>query len=153
MASRGQLWYLRGMDPQQQGFVTPPGQSPEGWSHDPQTVEQGKAWAFLSYASFFVGFPVWIIPLAQRDNAYSLYHAKQAGASYIMGFAAACVIGIIAVVTCGIGAVLFPLALFPLVTAVHGLMLVNGGEAREPILVFGIGDKLFKSIQPKPPQG
>ncbi len=139
------------MDPQPpHGFASPPGSAPGG-SFDRETVEQGKTWAFLAYASFFVGLPVWIIPLAQRDNAYALYHAKQAGASYLLGAAVAMVVAIIAVITCGIGAILFPLALFPLVTSIHGLLIVNNGEAREPMLVFGLGDKLFGSLEPKPP--
>lgn len=108
-------------------------------------------WAYLAYASFFVGLPVWIIPLAQRENPFALYHAKQAGASYILGFAVAMVVGVIAVVTCGFGAVLLPLAFFPVITSIHGLILVNNGEVREPMLVFGVGDKLFGSVQPKPP--
>lgn len=108
-------------------------------------------WAYLAYASFFVGLPVWIIPLAQRENPFALYHAKQAGASYILGFAVAMVVGVIAVVTCGFGAVLLPLAFFPVITSIHGLILVSNGEVREPMLVFGVGDKLFGSVQPKPP--
>lgn len=136
---------------QPHGFTSPPGMPPTQVSFDPGTIEQGKTLAYLSYASYFVGLPIWLIPIIQKDNAFSLYHAKQAGASYILGMGAAMIIGVIAVVTCGLGAVLFPLALFPLITSIHGLILVSNGEVREPALVFGLGDKLFTSIQPKPP--
>ena len=90
--------------------------------------------------------------MAQKDNAYSLYHSKQAGAAYIIGAVLGIIVGIITMITCGFGAVLIPVIFLPLISAVHGLILVNNGEVREPAMVFGLGDKIFGSIQPKPPQ-
>ena len=112
-------------------------------------IDAGRGWAYLAYASMFVGLPLFIVPFVQRDNRFALYHAKQAGGIFVIGFALGAVLAIVTVVTCGIGVLLFPIALLPMISAIHGLILTSNGEYKEPALVFGVGDKLFGGIQPK----
>lgn len=114
-------------------------------------AEAGKIWAFASYASLFVGFPLFLIPMIQRDNAFALHHARHAAACFLGLLGLSLGIGVLSIVTCGIGAFLFPIALLPYVPAVHGLMLVSDGKWGEPYGVFGIGDRLFGTITAKPP--
>ena len=45
---------------------------------DADEVDEGHADAILCYALNFVFFPYSLRALMQRDNAYTLYHAKQA---------------------------------------------------------------------------
>jgi len=116
---------------------------------DPAVVAAGKTWAMLSYASLFVGLPLCVVPLLQRDNAFALYHAKQATAAGIIFYALWVIWGVLTTVTCGIGVFAMPIVFVPYVSMVHGLMIANNGETREPLLVFGIGDKLFSSITVK----
>jgi hypothetical protein len=63
------------------------------------------------------------------------------------------VVTLLSVVTCGVGALLFPLAFLPalwmIVVGIHGLILSINGEQKEPIATFGLGDKIFGSIKPK----
>lgn len=123
----------------------------------PPVTDQGKMWAALSYGSFFLGFPLGVIPLIQRDDAYALYHAKHATAVWLAVFVLTTVLGVVftilSMVTCGFGAILFPMVLIPipwaLVVGIHGLVISMNGEWQEPIGVFGLGDMLFGSIEPK----
>jgi hypothetical protein len=40
-------------------------------------VEEGKAFAVLSYVLGLVGIPFFLVPLIMRNNEFSLFHAKQ----------------------------------------------------------------------------
>lgn len=120
--------------------------------------EQGKLWAILSYAGFFIGLPLGIIPLVMRDDAFALRHAKTATAVWLGAFGAtialSMIFGVITAVTCGLGAVLFPILFLPapwaLVVGIHGLVLAVNGSWDEPIGGLRLGDKLFGSIEVKP---
>lgn len=114
-------------------------------------LEAGRVWAFASYASLFVGIPLFAIPMIQRDNAFALHHARHAAACFLGFVVLGLGIGVFSLVTCGIGAMVFPLALLPYVPAVHGLMLVADGKWGEPYGLFGLGDRLFGSMTAKPP--
>src|SRR4051794_18319170 len=57
--------------------------------------DQGKMWAMLSYAGFFFGFPVCVIPLLQRDDPYALRHAKHATAVWLGVFGLTIVLGFV----------------------------------------------------------
>jgi hypothetical protein len=105
----------------------------------------------LSYVGIFIGFPLSLVPLIQKDNAFALYHARHATASWIVYLILAVFVFVITMVTCGLGAVLMPLMFLPWITAIHGLTVANNGEWREPFGVFGLGDKFFGSLQPNPP--
>jgi hypothetical protein len=130
----------------------------------PAPNDQAKMWAALSYGSFFIGFPLGVIPLVQRDDPYALHHAKKATAvwlvSFVLGMVLAFAYTFISFATCGFGAILFPMVLLPvpwvMAVAIHGLVISLNGQWDEPIGVFGLGDLMFSSITPKaldePPQ-
>lgn len=52
---------------------------------DPSVIANGKVFAILSYVLNIVGLPFCIVPLVMKDNAFSLYHAKQALGLWIVG--------------------------------------------------------------------
>lgn len=125
----------------------------------PPVTDNGKLWAAISYGSFFVGFPLGVIPLLQRDDAYALHHAKSATAVWLAVFVMTIVLAalytVLTVVTCGFGAMFFPMLLVPvpwaLLVGIHGIVLSLNGEWTEPLGVFGLGEKLFASIHVKSP--
>jgi len=116
-------------------------------------------WAMLSYGSFFFGFPLGVIPLLQRDDPYALRHAKHATAVWLVVFGLSMVLmfayTVISFVTCGFGALLFPMVLLPvpwaMVVAIHGLIISANGQPDDPIGTFGLGELMFGSITPKLP--
>ncbi|MEZ4236838.1 MAG: hypothetical protein R3F59_11930 [Myxococcota bacterium] len=122
-----------------------------------QASDEGKMWAALSYGSYFMGLPLGIIPLLQRDNAFALRHARTATAVYLVTlisfFVLNVVFTIVAFVTCGFGGLLYPVAFLPvlwgLIVNVHGLILAINGDDSEPIGAFGIGELMFGSVQLK----
>lgn len=128
--------------------------------------DNGKMMAMLSYGGVLFGLPLGVIPMLQRDDPYALRHGKTAVAVcigiWVSYFLVGIIYSIITTVTCGFGAILFPILFIPglwgLVTGLHGLMLTNGGTWDEPMGGFGIGEKLFGSLtvneNPKlPPSG
>ena len=108
----------------------PPGPAPGSDDRfPPEDVDEGRLWAVLGW----VISPLWIIPLVQRDNAFAMYHAKQAMTYTIVMMIATIPISLIAFITCGIGVfVMFPL-MYPWVM---GLIYAAQGEYR-PIPWFG----------------
>jgi len=116
----------------------------------PELGQNSTLFALLSYASMFLGFPIFILPLAQRDDEFSLYHARQAGAVYILWLILFAVVFILSFVTCGFGAMLVPLVFLAYVPAIHGMILAAQGEMREPVMLFGLGDRIFGGITVKP---
>lgn len=65
---------------------------PEAGARDPcpfsdDEVEDGMDGARFSYLFNFFGLPFCLIPLLKRDNAFSLFHAKQAFLLWILFFA------------------------------------------------------------------
>jgi hypothetical protein len=121
--------------------------------------DQGKVWAMLSYASFFFGFPLGVIPLLQRDDPYALRHAKHATAVWLAVFGLSITLGIaytaLSFVTCGVGAILFPMVLLPvpwaMLVGIHGLVITINGQPDDPIGTFGLGELMFGSITLKLP--
>jgi hypothetical protein len=116
--------------------------------------DNGKLWAALSYGGFFFGLPVGIVPLLQRDDPYALKHAKTATAVWLGVFILSMVLTLIytvlSFVTCGFGAILFPMLLLPLpwgmLVGIHGLLLSLNGSWDEPMGGFGLGEKLFATL-------
>jgi hypothetical protein len=119
--------------------------------------DQGKMWAILSYVGLIFFLPLGAIPMIMRDDSYALYHGKNATAVWlgalISSIVLSIVITVLSAVTCGVGAILFPLALLPglwlLVTGIHGLILTLNAKWQEPMGVFGLGDRLFANVKPK----
>ena len=48
-------------------------------------VEDGKAFAMLSYGLSLIGIPFFLVPLIMRNNEFSLYHAKQCLMMWLAG--------------------------------------------------------------------
>lgn len=100
----------------------------------PQEVEAGKAMAIIAYFIFF-------IPLLVEDarkNRFAMYHTEQAILLLIVYVATVIVGGIIALVTCGIGAILF---LAPIVGIVIGIINAAQGQAKPLPLIGQYGEK------------
>jgi uncharacterized membrane protein len=118
-------------------------------STDPQLpiTQDGRVWAYLSYVSVFIGFPLFVIPFIQRNDAFALYHAKQAAVAYLLWVVLLMAYVVISVVTCGFGGLLFPMVMLPYIPMIHGFVLVSNGEWKEPIGVFGLGDSLFGGVR------
>lgn len=131
------------------GAVLVPAPWPTATTTPEQQVQSGKMWALLSYAGIFFGLPLAVVPLLQRDNAYALYHAKHATAAYAASVVLFIVWCIFYAISCGFGAVAFPLVMLPWVVAGHGIWLVREGAWRQPIGLFGLGDRLFGTLELK----
>lgn len=111
---------------------------------DAKEVEEGKAFAVLSYALFFV--PFFLIPLIMRNNDFSLYHAKQCLLLWIAGAAGSMVCSILSMAC--IGLLMFPILFVAcLVFTIMGLMTASKGEVK-PLPVIGkYAEDWFKGIR------
>jgi hypothetical protein len=60
---------------------------------------------------------------------------------------------VLSFVTCGFGAILFPMILIPvpwgMIVGIHGLILSLNGQWDEPIGGFGLGEMMSSSLQLK----
>jgi uncharacterized membrane protein len=155
--SNGQQWS------QPQGWGSAPGpqgghgqagyQPGAGFNPYPQEdVETGKALAIVGY----LVSPLWIIPLVQRDNAFALFHAKQAMVYSIFMCILGAVIGAASFITCGFGAV-FAFAIFPFMYPwIMAIVYAAQGEYRPMPWIGGYADQYFGSIvadRRPPPRG
>ncbi|MFT5457381.1 MAG: hypothetical protein ACI9K2_003874, partial [Myxococcota bacterium] len=122
--------------------------------------QNARLLAALGYAGFFIGFPTGLIPLLMRQDELSLHHGKVATAVWLGNFVVMSIAGVLFTIftwiTCGVGALLFPVLFLPLMwgltTAVHGLVLALNGELEEPMGGFGLGDMFFGGITVQVPQ-
>ena len=118
---------------------------------DAATVEAGKTFAILGYALSFVGLPFFLVPVITRDNAYSLYHAKQSMMIWLAGIIVS-VVSVILTVIC-IGPIVGLVgALGLLVLNILGLLQSVNGEAKPLPLVGKYAVEWFKGLTlvPKP---
>lgn len=113
---------------------------------DPSDIESGKMLAVLSYLPVSpVNLIISIVCLVQKNNAFSLYHAKQSMAlSICMVVAMIVSLALICVV---VGLFLYPVVLLGyFVIAIIGIVNAAGGKYKPLPLVGGIADKLFGGI-------
>ncbi len=122
--------------------------------------ENGKMWAVMSYAGMFMGLPIGLVPLLMREDPFAVQHAKHAVANFIGVTVAASLSGILivplAMCTFGLGTflifpMLMPLIAWPIVTNLHGIVLVANEEWDEPMGGFGLGDWMFAGVHAKDP--
>ena len=70
------------------------------------TTNEGRTWALVSYAGLLMCLPLGLVPLAQKDDAFSLFHAKNALGglvAFVVGFGVVFLVSIVAgIVTCGL---------------------------------------------------
>ena len=98
-------------------------------------VEEGKAFAVLSYVLSLVGLPFFLVPLIMRNNAFSLFHAKQCLMLWLVGVIGGTLSGLLAFVC--IGLILAPIVgILILVLCIIGIVTASKGEAK-PLPVVG----------------
>lgn len=122
----------------------PPAPAPAGMAA--KEIEDGKAFAVLSYVLSFVSLPFFLVPLIMRNNAFSLYHAKQCLLLWLAGI----VVSIVCVplMAVCIGFVLLPVAGIALfVLAIMGLINASKGEAKPLPMIGKWAEDWFKGIQ------
>jgi uncharacterized membrane protein len=112
-----------------------------------QEIDSGKTMAILSYIPIaMIGLIVSIICVAQKNNAFSLYHAKQALTLYICWIVAAfcCIplcfvcIGIPLVIAVQIAGIVF---------CILGIMNSSSGQCKPLPLIGTFADKWFGGVQ------
>ena len=112
-----------------------------------QEIDNGKTMAMLSYIPIaLIGLIVSIVSISTKNNAFALYHAKQALTLYICWIVA---------VLCCIPLFLICIGL-PLVMAVNvcalifcivGIINASGGQCKPLPLINQFADKWFGKIQ------
>ena len=109
-------------------------------------IEEGKAFAILSYALSFIGLPFFIVPLIMRNNAFSLYHAKQCLMLWLAGIAVSIVCAPLMAICIGI--VLLPAGMiFLLVLNIMGLVNSVKAEIKPIPLIGKFAEDWFKGIK------
>ena len=105
---------------------------------DPNEVEKGKVLAILSYI-----FILWLIPIIQKDNEYSLFHAKQA----LMIFLASIALGLLNVIPC-IGQLAYVIGSVGLfVFWVIGLINAIKGQAKLLPVIGKFAEQWFSGLK------
>lgn len=114
---------------------------------DPKEIEAGKMMAILSYLPVGpVGLIVAIVNIAQKNNAFALYHAKQALTLYLLCIGAY-VLCIPLLFVC-IGAPLLGLlGVAALIFCILGIVNASAGECKPLPLIGPLAEKWFASIQ------
>lgn len=112
---------------------------------DAKTVEEGKAFAILSYALSIIGLPFFLVPLIMRNNAFALYHAKQCLILWLAGIAAGVISGVLSLVCIGVVIGLLSMILF-IVLCILGIINTSKG-LMTPLPVIGKwGEDWFKGL-------
>jgi len=110
--------------------------------YPPEDVEQGKALAIVGY----LVSPLWIIPLLQRDNAFALFHAKQAMIYTIFMGILGAIISVVSLVTCGFGAIL-AIAIFPFMYPwIMAIVYAAQGQYKPMPWIGFLADKYFAGM-------
>lgn len=112
---------------------------------DAKTVEEGKAFAILSYALSIIGLPFFLVPLIMRNNAFALYHAKQCLVLWLAGIAAGVVSGILSMICIGVIIGLVAMILF-VVLCVMGIMNTSKGLMTPLPMIGKWGEDWFKGL-------
>lgn len=113
---------------------------------DVKEIQEGKAFAVLSYALSLVGLPFFIVPLVMRNNAFALYHAKQCLMLWLGGIATGVVAAALSVIC--IGLVLGPiLGIALVVLAIMGLINAAKEEVKPLPIIGKWGEDWFKGLQ------
>jgi len=128
--------------PAQEPVEEPLGESAVALMED---MEEGKLFAILSYALGFVGLPFFIVPLIQRNNAFSLFHAKQCLILWIIAVGGGFISSLLFAIC--IGAILLPIVMiFVLVLEIIGLLNAVKGVAKPLPLIGQWGIDWFKCM-------
>jgi uncharacterized membrane protein len=112
-----------------------------------QEIDSGKTMAILCYIPIaLIGLIVAIVSISQKNNAFSLYHAKQALTLYICAVAGALVCLPLFFVCIGIP-LMVAVQAAGLVLCILGIVNASGGQCK-PLPVIGkFADMWFGKIQ------
>ncbi len=112
-----------------------------------QEIDSGKTMAILSYIPIaMLGLIISIVCVAQKNNAFSLYHAKQALTLYICALAAYIICVPLIFVCVGVPLMIL-VGLATLVLCILGIVNASNGQCK-PLPVIGpFADKWFGKIQ------
>ncbi len=136
---------------EQPSIETPPTAPAAGTTTAPEPpamddIDDGKAFAILSYALSFIGIPFFLVPLIMRNNNFSLYHAKQCLILWLAGMIFGTISTLLMAVC--IGAILLPIvAIMLFVFTIMGLIKAMNGKAEPLPLIGKWGEDWFKGIQ------
>lgn len=109
-------------------------------------VEEGKAFAILSYVLSLIGIPFFLVPLIMRNNEFSLYHAKQCLMIWLIVIVGG-VASMILTLLC-IGIILgIAVGVFCLVLDIMGIINASNGEQKPLPLIGKLGEEWFKGIK------
>src|SRR2546422_1986335 len=112
-----------------------------------QEIESGKTMAILSYIPVaLIGLIVALISISQKNNAYSLYHAKQALTLYICALGGALVCLPLCFLCIGIP-LLIAVEVCAVVLCVLGIINSSSGQCKPLPLIGTFADKWFGKIQ------
>lgn len=126
----------------------PPGTNPEDLVapvFDAAEIEAGKTFAILSYALSFVGLPFFLLPVIMRDNAYSLFHAKQSMMIWLCGIILGAVSAALTLICIGPVVGLIG-GIFLLVLNIMGLMQAVNSQAKTLPLIGPYAMNWFKGL-------
>jgi uncharacterized membrane protein len=120
---------------------------PEVTPPTPQEIADGKTMAVLCYIPIaMIGLIVSVICVAQKNNAFSLYHAKQALTLYICAFAAGILCIPLFFVCIGVPLII-ALCVCKLILLILGIVNVCNGQCKPLPVIGGFADKMFGSIK------
>jgi uncharacterized membrane protein len=112
-----------------------------------EEIDSGKTMAILSYIPIaMLGLIVAIISIAQKNNAFSLYHAKQALTVYIIAIGASLISWPLCFICIGIP-LLVAVNLGALVLCIMGIINASDGQCKPLPLIGQFADKWFGKIQ------
>ena len=112
-----------------------------------QEIDSGKTMAILSYIPVaFVGLIVAIVSISQKNNAFSLYHAKQALTLYICAAAGALCCVPLCFICIGFP-LLIAVELGALVNCILGIINASSGQCKPLPLIGQFVEKWFGKIQ------
>ena len=125
--------------------MTPPEATPPQLSQ--QEIDSGKTMAILSYIPVaLIGLIVSIISVSQKNNAFALYHAKQALTIYICALGGALVCLPLCFLCIGVP-LMIAVQVAALVLCILGIINANTGQCKPLPLIDKLVDKLFGKIQ------
>jgi uncharacterized membrane protein len=102
-------------------------------------VEEGKVYAIVGYLGILFLIPLLALP----KNKFAQYHARQGMVLFFVELAVYIVAMVLAMVTLGIGALLYPIAsIVGIVWSVLGIINAANGEMKPLPLIGSLAGKL-----------
>lgn len=117
-------------------------------SQIPQSeVDSGRMMAILSYIPVaMIGLIVAIIVVVQKNNAFSLYHGKQALTLFIISFICNLICLPLFFICIGIP-LLIAVGVASLVLCIIGIINASSGQCKPLPMIGGLAEKWFGGIQ------